>query len=252
MSATTTGQKPGIELGTLTHWIDGKSWEGPVERWGDVYNPATGQHSSRVAFATPDVVDAAVAAATAAAARWRTVSLAGRTRILFAFRELVDRHKKELAEILTREHGKVLSDAMGEVSRGLEVVEFACGIPQLLKGDFSENVSTDVDSYSIRQPLGVVAGITPFNFPAMVPMWMYPMAIACGNTFVLKPSEKDPSAADFCARLLADAGLPEGVFNVVHGDKVAVDAILAHPGAMVSTVSLWVWSPRTFARKPWG
>ena len=230
MAATTTGQKPGIELGALTHWIDGKSWEGPVERWGDVYNPATGQRSSRVAFATPDVVDAAVAAATAAAARWRTVSLAGRTRILFAFRELVDRHKKELAEILTREHGKVLSDAMGEVSRGLEVVEFACGIPQLLKGDFSENVSTDVDSYSIRQPLGVVAGITPFNFPAMVPMWMYPIAIACGNTFVLKPSEKDPSAADFCARLLAEAGLPDGVFNVVHGDKVAVDAILAHPG----------------------
>jgi malonate-semialdehyde dehydrogenase (acetylating)/methylmalonate-semialdehyde dehydrogenase len=230
MATTTTGQPSSTELGTLTHWIDGKSWKGPVERWGDVYNPATGQRSSRVAFATPDVVDAAVAAATTAAARWRTVSLAGRTRILFAFRELVDRHKKELAEILTREHGKVLSDAMGEVSRGLEVVEFACGIPQLLKGDFSENVSTDVDSYSIRQPLGVVAGITPFNFPAMVPMWMYPMAIACGNTFVLKPSEKDPSAADFCARLLADAGLPDGVFNVVHGDKAAVDAILAHPG----------------------
>ncbi len=198
--ATTTGRQSSTEIGTLTHWIDGKSWEGPVERWGDVYNPATGERSTRVAFATPEVVDAAVATATAAAAEWRTASLAARTRILFAFRDLVDRHRKELAEILTREHGKVLSDAMGEVNRGLEVVEFACGVPQLIKGDFSENVSTDVDSYSIRQPLGVVAGITPFNFPAMVPMWMYPIAIACGNTFVLKPSEKDPTAADFSAR----------------------------------------------------
>jgi malonate-semialdehyde dehydrogenase (acetylating)/methylmalonate-semialdehyde dehydrogenase len=230
MAATTTGQQSSTELGTLTHWIGGKSWEKPVDRWGDVYNPATGERSSRVAFATPEVVDAAVATATAAAAKWRTASLAARTRILFAFRDLVDRHKKDLAEILTHEHGKVLSDAMGEVNRGLEVIEFACGVPQLIKGDFSENVSTDVDSYSIRQPLGVVAGITPFNFPAMVPMWMYPMAIACGNAFVLKPSEKDPTAADFSARLLAEAGLPDGVFNVVHGDKVAVDAILTHPG----------------------
>ncbi len=161
---------------------------------------------------------------------WREASLATRTRVLFAFRQLVEAHKKELAEILTREHGKVAADALGEVNRGLEVVEFACGLPQLVKGEFSENVSTDVDSYSIRQPLGVVAGITPFNFPAMVPMWMYPIAIACGNTFILKPSEKDPSAAIFSARLLAEAGLPEGVFNVVHGDKAAVDAILAHPG----------------------
>jgi malonate-semialdehyde dehydrogenase (acetylating)/methylmalonate-semialdehyde dehydrogenase len=156
---------------------------------------------------------------------------------MFAFRQLVEKHKSELAQLLTREHGKVLSDAMGEVSRGLEVVEFACGLPQLLKGEFSENVSTDVDSYSIRQPLGVVAGITPFNFPAMVPMWMYPLAIACGNAFILKPSEKDPSAANLSAQLLADAGLPEGVFSVVHGDKAAVDAILAHPGiAAVSFV----------------
>ena len=153
-------------------------------------------------------------------------SIAARTRVMFAFRELVEQRKRELAEILTREHGKVLPDALGEVKRGLEVVEFACGLPQLTKGEFSENVSTGVDSYSIRQPLGVVAGITPFNFPAMVPMWMYPLAIACGNTFILKPSEKDPSAANFCAELLAEAGLPEGVFNVVHGDKVAVDAIL--------------------------
>lgn len=225
MAATTTDQG----LGTLTHWIGGKSWDGPVERWGDVMNPATGERQSRVAFATPEVVDEAVATAAEAGREWRRASLAVRSRILFAFRDLVDRHRKDIAQILTREHGKVLQDALGEVSRGLEVIEFACGIPQLIKGDFSENVSTEVDSYSIRQPLGVVAGITPFNFPAMVPMWMYPIAIACGNTFVLKPSEKDPSASDFCARLLADAGLPEGVFNVVHGDKVAVDAILSHP-----------------------
>ena len=230
MATITTGRQAGSGLASLTHWIGGKSWEGTVERWGDVYDPATGERTTRVAFATPEVVDAAVQAATAAATKWRTASLAARTRVLFAFRDLVERRKREIAEILTREHGKVLTDAMGEVSRGIEVVEFACGLPQLLKGEFSENVSTDVDSYSIRQPLGVVAGITPFNFPAMVPMWMYPIAIACGNAFVLKPSEKDPSAADFCARLLAEAGLPAGVFNVVHGDKVAVDAILAHPG----------------------
>jgi len=227
----------GTKTGTLTHWIGGKPWDGPVERWGDVFNPATGERQLRVAFATPAVVDAAVEAATRAAAQWRDVSLAARTRVLFAFRDLVERHKKEIAAILTREHGKVTADALGEVSRGLEVVEFACGVPQLLKGEFSENVSTDVDSYSIRQPLGVVAGITPFNFPAMVPMWMYPIAIACGNAFVLKPSEKDPSASDFCARLFADAGLPAGVLGVVHGDKAAASAILAHPGiAAVSFV----------------
>jgi malonate-semialdehyde dehydrogenase (acetylating)/methylmalonate-semialdehyde dehydrogenase len=215
----------------------GKAWEGAVERWGDVYDPATGQRSARVAFATSEVVDAAVEAAARAQGSWRNASLATRTRVMFAFRQLVEKHKSELAHLLTREHGKVLSDAMGEVSRGLEVVEFACGLPQLLKGEFSENVSTDVDSYSIRQPLGVVAGITPFNFPAMVPMWMYPLAIACGNAFILKPSEKDPSAANLSAQLLADAGLPEGVFSVVHGDKAAVDAILAHPGiAAVSFV----------------
>jgi malonate-semialdehyde dehydrogenase (acetylating)/methylmalonate-semialdehyde dehydrogenase len=156
---------------------------------------------------------------------------------MFAYRQLLEAHKVEMAALLTREHGKVAADALGEVNRGLEVVEFACGLAQLLKGEFSENVSTDVDSYSIRQPLGVVAGITPFNFPAMVPMWMYPLAIACGNAFILKPSEKDPSAANFSAKLLAQAGLPEGVFSVVHGDKVAVDAILAHPGiAAVSFV----------------
>ncbi len=217
-------------LSTITHWIAGKPWDGPVNRWGDVYNPARGEPSARVAFADPSVVDAAVVAATEAARSWGRTSLAARARILFAFRELIERRKRDLAEILTREHGKVLSDALGEVSRGIEVVEFACGLPHLLKGEFSENVSTDVDSYSIRQPLGVVAGITPFNFPAMVPMWMYPLAIACGNAFILKPSEKDPSAAIFCAQLLAEAGLPPGVFSVVHGDKAAVDAILSHPG----------------------
>jgi len=219
-----------VSLSNITHWIGGKPWSGPVDRWGDVYNPARGEPSARVAFAEAATVAAAVAAATDAARSWGRTSLAARARILFAFRELVERRKRDLAEILTREHGKVLSDAMGEVSRGLEVVEFACGLPHLLKGEFSENVSTDVDSYSIRQPLGVVAGITPFNFPAMVPMWMYPLAIACGNAFILKPSEKDPSAAQFCAELLAEAGLPPGVFSVVHGDKAAVDAILAHQG----------------------
>ena len=231
------GTKVGEKLAEVRHWIGGKSWEGPVERWGDVMNPATGGRAARVAFATTEVVDAAVTAATRAQAKWRDASLATRARVMFAFRQLLEKHKQDIAEILTREHGKVLSDAMGEVSRGLEVVEFACGLPQLLKGEFSENVSTGVDSYSIRQPIGVVAGITPFNFPAMVPMWMYPLAIACGNAFILKPSEKDPSAANFSAKLLAEAGLPEGVFNVVHGDKVAVDAILAHPGiAAVSFV----------------
>jgi malonate-semialdehyde dehydrogenase (acetylating)/methylmalonate-semialdehyde dehydrogenase len=234
---TEVGLRAGHGLGTVSHWIGGKSWDGPVERFGDVYEPATGARSARVAFATAEVVDAAVAAASKAQARWRDASLAQRTRVMFAFRQLVEKHKQELAQILTREHGKVLSDALGEVNRGLEVVEFACGISQLIKGEFSEGVSTDVDSYSIRQPLGVVAGITPFNFPAMVPMWMYPLAIACGNAFILKPSEKDPSAANFSAQLLAEAGLPEGVFSVVHGDKVAVDAILHHPGiAAVSFV----------------
>jgi len=227
----------GTKLATINHWIGGKGWDAPAERWGDVMNPATGERQARVAFASAEVVDAAVAAATRAAESWRDASLASRTRVLFAFRQLVEKHKHELAAILTREHGKVAADALGEVNRGLEVVEFACGLPQLVKGEFSENVSTDVDSYSIRQPLGVVAGITPFKFPAMVQMWMYPIAIACGNCFILKPSEKDPSVANFSAQLLAEAGLPDGVFNVVHGDRVAVDAILAHSGiAAVSFV----------------
>ncbi len=214
---------------TISHWIDGKAYEKTAERTGDVYNPATGEVQAKVAFASPAIVDEAVESAWKASQTWRSVSIAKRTKILFAFRNLVDKHQHEIAKLLTLEHGKVTGDALGEVNRGLEVIEFACGIADLAKGEYSENVSTEVDSYSIRQPLGVVAGITPFNFPAMVPMWMYPIAIACGNTFVLKPSERDPSAANFCAQLLADAGLPAGVFNVVHGDKVAVDRLLEHP-----------------------
>ena len=212
-----------------THWIGGKPWTGTAERQGDIHDPTTGQVTGHVDFATADVAGAAVAAAREAFPAWRDSSLAKRANVLFAFRELVHRHRDELAALVSAEHGKVQGDAAGEVARGLEVVEFACGIPHLLKGGFSENVSTRVDSYSIRQPLGVVAGITPFNFPAMVPMWMFPLAIAAGNTFVLKPSEKDPSASVRLAELWREAGLPDGVFNVVHGDKVAVDALLAHP-----------------------
>src|ERR1700689_4709705 len=213
----------------VTHWIGGKPWTGEAERRGDIYNPATGHISGTVDFATKQDVDDAVSVAKEAAKTWGRVSLAKRATVLFAFRELVKNHTTELAKLITDEHGKVASDAAGEVTRGLEVIEFACGIPHLLKGGFSENVSTGVDSYSIRQPLGVVAGITPFTFPAMVPMWMFPVAIAAGNAFILKPSEKDPSASILLARLWAEAGLPDGVFNVVHGDKVAVDAILEHP-----------------------
>jgi malonate-semialdehyde dehydrogenase (acetylating) / methylmalonate-semialdehyde dehydrogenase len=212
-----------------THWIGGKPWIGTAECQGDVYDPATGELSGHVDFATTDDVGTAVAAAKEAFPGWRDTSLAKRANVLFAFRELVRRNSDELAALISSEHGKVRSDAAGEVARGLEVVEFACGIPHLLKGGFSENVSTRVDSYSIRQPLGVVAGITPFNFPAMVPMWMFPVAIAAGNTFVLKPSEKDPSTSVRLAELWQEAGLPEGVFNVVHGDKVSVDALLSHP-----------------------
>jgi malonate-semialdehyde dehydrogenase (acetylating)/methylmalonate-semialdehyde dehydrogenase len=213
----------------IQHWINGKAVDKKSERTGDVFDPATGERSGQVHYASVADVNAAVASAKAASPEWRTTSLAKRSRIMFAFRELIEKNKGEIAKLLTKEHGKVLSDAMGEVSRGLEVIEFACGIPELTKGEFSENVSTEVDSYSIRQALGVVAGITPFNFPAMVPMWMYPIAIACGNTFVLKPSEKDPSVTNLCADLFAQAGLPPGVLNVVHGDKVAVDALLQHP-----------------------
>jgi methylmalonic acid semialdehyde dehydrogenase len=212
----------------VTHWINGEAVPG-AGRTGEIFDPATGEVTGRVDLATAAEVDKAVAAAAAAFPGWRDASLARRTQVLFRFRELVDRSRDELARLISSEHGKVHSDALGEVARGIEVVEFACGIPHLLKGGFSENVSTRVDSYSIRQPLGVVAGITPFNFPAMVPMWMFPIAIACGNTFVLKPSEKDPSASLLLADLWRRAGLPDGVFNVVQGDKEAVDRLLAHP-----------------------
>jgi malonate-semialdehyde dehydrogenase (acetylating)/methylmalonate-semialdehyde dehydrogenase len=211
-----------------THWIDGKPWTGTAERRGDVYDPATGSVASTVDFASVDVVDEAVAAASKAWQSWREVSLAARSTVLFKFRELLVANKTELAALITAEHGKVLSDAAGEVQRAIENVEYACGIPQLLKGGFSENASTRVDVYSIQQSLGVVGVISPFNFPAMVPLWFVPNAIACGNTVVLKPSEKDPSAAVFIAELWAQAGLPAGVLNVVHGDKVAVDRLLEH------------------------
>ena len=213
----------------IRHWIDGKPWEGDPERTGKVFDPATGQVQDEVTMATSAEVDAAVAAAKAVFPAWRETPVTRRQNVMFAYRELVVNHREDIAKIITREHGKTIPDAIGEVQRGLEVVEFACNISHLVKGEFSEQVSTGVDTFTMRQPLGVVAGITPFNFPAMVPMWMYPLAIAAGNTFVLKPSEKDPSASMFCAELLVAAGLPPGVFNVVHGDKVAVDRILEHP-----------------------
>jgi malonate-semialdehyde dehydrogenase (acetylating)/methylmalonate-semialdehyde dehydrogenase len=223
-------QKAGeIGVKRISHWIGGRSVPGESGRSGPVYNPATGQQTGEVDLASVAEVDAAVAAAKEAFESWRRVSLAKRAELMFNIRELVHDRREEVAKILTSEHGKVLSDALGEVTRGLEVIEFACGIPTLLKGGFSEQASTGIDVYSIRQPLGVVAGITPFNFPAMVPMWMWAPAVACGNTFVLKPSEKDPSASIWVAELLKEAGLPDGVFNVVHGDKTAVDRVLEHP-----------------------
>jgi len=213
----------------IVHWVGGKPWQGGGRRFGDVYDPARGEVAARVRLASGEDVDRAVGAARAAFPAWRETPLARRTRVLFAFRDLLERHRDAVAECITREHGKVQGDARGEVARGLEVVEFACGVPQLLKGEHSESVSSRVDVHSVRQPLGVVAGITPFNFPAMVPLWMFPLAIACGNSFVLKPSERDPSASLVLAELLARAGLPEGVFNVVQGDREAVDALLHHP-----------------------
>src|SRR3954451_11935869 len=214
---------------SIDHWVAGKATSGSGERRGRVWNPATGEQQAEVVLAARDDVDAVVRAASEAYVEWSQASLSQRTKVLFAFRELVNANVGRIAEAITDEHGKVLSDARGEVQRGLEVVEFACGIPQLLKGDFSAQVSTGVDLYSFREPLGVCVGITPFNFPAMVPMWMFPVAIACGNTFVLKPSERDPSAALILAELWAQAGLPDGVFNVLHGDKEAVDGLLEHP-----------------------
>jgi len=213
----------------ISHWIGGRSVVGTSGRTSPVYNPALGQQTGAVDLATVEEVDAAVQAAKAAFPAWRAVSLAKRAELFFRIRELVHERREEVARLLTAEHGKVLADAIGEVTRGLEVIEFCCGIPTLLKSEYSEQASTGIDVYSIRQPLGVVAGITPFNFPAMVPMWMWAPALACGNTFVLKPSEKDPSASLWTAELLKEAGVPDGVFNVVMGDKVAVDAVLEHP-----------------------
>jgi malonate-semialdehyde dehydrogenase (acetylating)/methylmalonate-semialdehyde dehydrogenase len=217
---------------TLHHYVNGRRLAPKGGRFGDVFNPATGEISGKVPLASAAEVNEAVAAAKAAFPGWAKVTPMQRARVLFRFKGLLEANMDKIAELVTAEHGKVLSDAKGSIQRGLEVVEFACGIPQLLKGEFTENVGTNVDSWSVRQPLGVVAGITPFNFPAMVPMWMFPIAIACGNTFVLKPSERDPSAPLFIAELLREAGAPEGVLNVVNGDKEAVDALLDHPDVM--------------------
>ena len=214
---------------TIEHWINNEPFGGSTDRIGDVHNPATGQVSAEVPFATVDEVDRAVAAAKEAFPAWRDTSLSRRQKVLFAFRELVHNHQEDLAALLTAEQGKTFADALGEINRGLEVIEFATNIAHLLKGEYSEGVSAGVDTYTIRQPLGVTAGITPFNFPGLVPLWMYPIAIACGNTFVLKPSEKDPSVSMLSAELFAEAGLPEGVLNVIQGDKVAVDRLLEHP-----------------------
>ena len=212
----------------ITHFIDGKPWDGIAVRQGDVFDPATGTVAGRVDFASTADMDTAVAAAVRAAAGWRDVSISKRTAVMFAMREILHSRRDELAAIITDEHGKVLSDAAGEVQRGLEVIEYACGIGTILRSGFNENVSTGVDSYAIRQPLGVVGVISPFNFPAMVPLWFIPIALATGNAVILKPSEKDPSAAVKLAEWFVEAGLPQGVFNVVHGDKEAVDALLDH------------------------
>ena len=224
-------------MSDIQHHIGGKAVQGTSGRWGDVYNPATGEQVRRVSFAGESEIDRAVEAAAAAFPAWAATPPLSRARILFKFLDLLAREHDALARAISEEHGKVFSDAQGEIDRGVEVVEFACGIPHLMKGEFSEQVGRGIDSWSVRQPLGVCAGITPFNFPAMVPMWMFPMALASGNTFILKPSERDPSAGFRIAELLTEAGLPDGVFNVVNGDKAAVDAILQHPGiAAVSFV----------------
>ncbi len=223
---------PATDLPVLDHWIAGANAAGSSERTGPVYDPALGEVTKHVRFGSADDVDTAVATARAAFAGpqgWGRTSIAKRQSVMFAFRQILNERREELAAILTSEHGKVLSDAAGEVARGIEVVEFACGMPQLAKGSYSQSVSTDVDVYSVKEPLGVVGIISPFNFPAMVPMWFFPIALATGNTVVLKPSEKDPSVANWLAAALTEAGLPDGVFNVVHGDKEAVDALLVHP-----------------------
>ncbi|UCE32506.1 MAG: CoA-acylating methylmalonate-semialdehyde dehydrogenase [Burkholderiales bacterium] len=216
-------------LATVGHWVDGQEVPGTSGRLGDIFDPATGEIARQVAFATVDEASAAVAAASRALPQWAATPSVRRARVMFKFKELIERDFDALAELIVAEHGKIFSDAQGELTRGLEVVEFACGISQLLKGEYSDQVGTGIDAYAFRQPVGVCVGITPFNFPAMVPMWMFPVAIACGNSFVLKPSERDPSMANRLAALLKEAGLPDGVFNVVHGDKVAVDTLLTHP-----------------------
>jgi malonate-semialdehyde dehydrogenase (acetylating)/methylmalonate-semialdehyde dehydrogenase len=223
-----------LKLETVPAWIGGKPVPSAA-RYGEVFNPATGQVTKRVAFSDKSTIDSVVAAAAAAFPEWRDTPPLRRARVMQKFLGLLQTHQAELAQLVTEEHGKVLSDAMGSVQRGIEVVEFACGIPHLLKGEYSENVGTQVDTHTLRQPVGVCAGITPFNFPVMVPLWMFPMAIACGNTFILKPSEKVPSASIRMAELFKEAGLPDGVFNVVHGDKAAVDGLLNHPG--ISAIS---------------
>ena len=215
-------------MNLIEHFVDGKVFKGTSKRTGKVFNPATGEKSSEVKFAITDDVNKAVSVAKKAFINWSQKTPLFRARILFKFKELIEKNSDELIKIIVSEHGKIYEDAKGSLIRGLEVVEFACGIPQLLKGEFTENVGTNVDSWSMRQPLGVCAGITPFNFPAMVPMWMFPIAIACGNTFILKPSEKDPSCPMRLAELILEAGLPEGVFNVVNGDKEAVDALISN------------------------
>ena len=230
ITLTDLSAPPTPSLREITHWIGGRKIAGISGRLSDVYNPATGQVQATVPLANRKELNLAVAAAQQALPAWAAQPPLRRARMLFRFRDLFEQRLEEIAAIITSEHGKVLSDARGEATRGLEVVEFATGIPQLLKGEFSEQVGPGIDSWSMRQPLGIVAGITPFNFPAMVPMWMFPVALACGNAFILKPSERDPSAAIFIAELLKEAGLPDGIFNVVHGDKEAVDAILEHPG----------------------
>lgn len=239
--ATSVLSEPGTgtasELREIPHWISGRAVRGVSGRFGDVYNPATGKVQARVPLANAAELNAAIEAAQAAFPDWAAQPPLRRARVLFRFRELFEQHMDEIAALITSEHGKVFSDAKGEATRGLEVVEFATGIPQMLKGEYSAQVGAGIDSWSLRQPLGVVAGITPFNFPAMVPMWMFPVALACGNCFVLKPSERDPSAGVRIAELLQEAGLPDGVFSVVHGDKEAVDGIVDHPGiAAVSFV----------------
>ena len=213
----------------IPHFINGRETPGTSGRTGDVFNPAVGRVTGKVGLASPAEVDAVVQAAKRAFPAWAATPPIKRARVLFRFKELAEQHQDEVAAAITAEHGKVFSDAKGEMTRGLEVVEFACGIPQLLKGEYTEQIGSGIDSWSVRQPLGVVAGITPFNFPAMVPMWMFPVALACGNAFILKPSERDPSASLLLAKLLKEAGLPDGVFNVLHGDKVAVDGLLTHP-----------------------